>query len=87
MLEKIYFDGTRKRERIRSQYTGVKVNEVSVQYGNVESLLDGRGDDDLERKERKAVSKRPPTKTLQVWHGEGATFSNGSAIIPHSSGL
>ena len=63
MLEKIYFDGTRKRERIRSQYTGVQVNEVSVQYGEIISLLDGRGDD-LKPKERKSVSKRP-AKDLQ----------------------
>ena len=68
MLEKIYFDGTRKREKIRSQYTGVQVNEVSVQYGEIFSLLDGReAGDDLERKKRKAVSKRPESKTLQDW--------------------
>ena len=29
MLEKIFFDGTRKREKIRSQYTGVQVSAVS----------------------------------------------------------
>ena len=76
MLEKIYFDGSRKRERIQSRYTGIKANEVSVQYGNVESLLEGRGDDNIQRKSRKAVSERPATKTLQVWHGESGKLTH-----------
>ena len=76
-------------------YTGVQVNQVSVQYGNVESLLDVRGDDNLKRKERKAVSKRP-SKPLHVWHGEtgsvrtlaengfyGSDFDASKAIDDH----
>lgn len=59
MLEKHFADGTRKREKIRSQYEGVVMNEVSVQYGEIESLLEGRGNDDLERKKRRAVNQRP----------------------------
>ena len=59
MLEKYFADGTRKREKIRSQYEGVVMNEVSVQYGEIESLLEGRGNDDLERKKRRAVNPRP----------------------------
>ena len=71
MLEKLYFDGTRKRRKIKSQYKGVEMAEISVQYGNIESLLEGRGDDDLERRrQKKAVKPRPSSKKLKVWHGE-----------------
>ena len=71
MLEKLYFDGTRKRQKIKSQYKGVEMAEISVQYGNIESLIDGRGDDDLERKrQKKAIKQRPSSKKLKVWHGE-----------------
>ena len=71
MLEKIYYDGTRKRQKIKSQYKGVEMAEISVQYGEIESLLEGRGDDDLERKrQKKAIKPRPSSKKLKVWHGE-----------------
>ena len=40
MLEKIYYDGTRKRQKIKSQYKGVEMAEISVQYGEIESLLE-----------------------------------------------
>ena len=65
MLEKIYYDGTRKREKINSQYKGVEVNEVSVQYGEVESLLSQSGVDDVARTKRKAIKPRPSSKELK----------------------
>ena len=65
MLEKIYYDGTRKREKIKSQYKGVEVNEVSVQYGEVESLLSQSGEDDVARTKRKAIKPRPSSKELK----------------------
>ena len=74
MLEKLYFDGTRKRRKIKSQYKGVEMAEISVQYGNIESLLEGRGDDDLERRrQKKAIKPRPSSKKLKVWHGDSGS--------------
>ena len=60
MLEKHYSDGTRKREKIKANYEGVVMNEVSVQYGNVESLLEGReNQDSAAKKKSRAVNPRP----------------------------